>query len=92
MLTYSLENNEEDCDVTAARRRRNLKIGLQLYKVHDGRYLLDFRLLNGDTFLFFDMCSELINDLELYEVTLAEIPVNSMSKFEVLWNPKKVEY
>lgn len=31
-----------------------------------------------------------INDLEIYESTLCEEPVNQLSKFEVLWDPNKV--
>jgi len=31
-----------------------------------------------------------INELEIYETTLCEEPVNQLSKFEVLWDPMKV--
>jgi len=31
-----------------------------------------------------------INDLEIYESTLCEVPVNALSKFEVLYDPGKV--
>ena len=33
---------------------------------------------------------EQVNALEIYEVTLCEVPVNQLSKFEVLWNPERV--
>ena len=42
-----------------------MKIGLQLYRVHENRYLLDFRKLEGDAFLFFDLCSQLVTELNL---------------------------
>ena len=44
---------------------RQVKIALQLYKVKEKRYLLDIKKLNGETFLFFDVCSKLYNELEL---------------------------
>jgi HK97 family phage prohead protease len=31
-----------------------------------------------------------INELDIYEVTVCEIPVNQMSKFDVLFNPNEV--
>ena len=34
---------------------------------------------------------EQVNDLEIYECTFCAVPVNSESKFSVLWNPKKIE-
>jgi hypothetical protein len=33
---------------------------------------------------------EQVNELEIYETTLCETPVNQQAKFEVLWNPSKV--
>jgi len=33
---------------------------------------------------------EQVNELEIYETTLCETPVNQMSKFEVLWEPNQV--
>jgi hypothetical protein len=31
-----------------------------------------------------------IDELEIAEITCCEIPVNQMSKFDVLWNPQKI--
>lgn len=33
-----------------------------------------------------------ISELDLYEITLCEEPVNPLSKFEIMWNPNRVEY
>lgn len=33
---------------------------------------------------------EQINDLDIYEIAFCEVPVNSLSRFELLWNPQKV--
>jgi Caudovirus prohead serine protease len=35
---------------------------------------------------------EQVNELEIYETTLCEVPVNQQSKFEVLWNPNRVAW
>lgn len=37
-----------------------VKIGITLYKVHEKRYLLDFHKIEGDIFMFFDLCGKLI--------------------------------
>mmetsp|Transcript_17532 Transcript_17532/g.24333 ORF Transcript_17532/g.24333 Transcript_17532/m.24333 type:complete len:163 (+) Transcript_17532:1077-1565(+) len=42
-----------------------VKIGLQLYKVKETKYLLDIKKLEGETFPFFDWCSKLLNELNL---------------------------
>lgn len=34
---------------------------------------------------------EQINDLDIYECALCEVPVNQLSRFELLWNPQKAE-
>jgi len=34
---------------------------------------------------------EQVNELEIYETTLCETPVNQMSKFDVLWSPAKLQ-
>jgi 5'-AMP-activated protein kinase, catalytic alpha subunit len=41
------------------------KLGLQLYKVKEGKFLLDIKLLQGDTFVFFDFCSRLLGEIRL---------------------------
>ena len=35
---------------------------------------------------------EEVKTLEIYEATICETPVNSMSKFDILWDPQKVFY
>jgi hypothetical protein len=35
---------------------------------------------------------EQVNELEIYESTLCETPVNQASKFSVLWEPNKVQW
>jgi len=40
---------------------QDLKIGIQLYKVNQEQYLLDFKKLNGGTFSFFNQCAEIFS-------------------------------
>ena len=42
-----------------------VKIALQLYKVKEKKYLLDIKKLEGETFPFFDVCSKLLNEIQL---------------------------
>jgi 5'-AMP-activated protein kinase catalytic alpha subunit len=44
---------------------QNVKITLQLFKVSDKKYLLDVKKIEGDTFLFFDACSNLLDKLKI---------------------------
>lgn len=43
----------------------NVKIQLQLFKVTERKYLLDVKKIEGDTFLFFDACSKLLEKLKI---------------------------
>ncbi len=39
---------------------KRVKLSIQLFKLTSGRYLLDFKKLGGDTFGFFNCCSDLL--------------------------------
>jgi 5'-AMP-activated protein kinase catalytic alpha subunit len=43
----------------------NVGMGLQLYKLPDGHYLLDVQHITGDTFQFIDACNSLIELLKI---------------------------
>eukprot|EP00741_Cyanophora_paradoxa_P023685 tig00021612_g22879.t1 len=47
--------------------RKSMKIMVQLYKVHDTRYLLDIQKMYGGTFPFLDFCSKLIGELRVVQ-------------------------
>jgi hypothetical protein len=49
--------------VNAAEER--LRLGLQLYKVQRGIYLLDLVLLKGDAFTFLNSCARIIAELKV---------------------------
>ncbi|ELR21414.1 protein kinase domain containing protein [Acanthamoeba castellanii str. Neff] len=44
----------------AAASSKRVKLSIQLFKLTSGRYLLDFKKLGGDTFGFFNCCSDLL--------------------------------
>ncbi|EFA83477.1 putative protein serine/threonine kinase [Heterostelium album PN500] len=44
---------------------RPIKIVLQLFRVTENRYLLDIKKIEGEIFIFFDICSELLTELNL---------------------------
>ena len=50
------------CRATASRA---VTVNLQLYKVQQNIYLLDFQMLQGDVFMFITFCSRFINQLKL---------------------------
>jgi len=37
-----------------------LKFEVQIYKARDGEYVVDFQRLQGELFLFMDLCSKLL--------------------------------
>ncbi len=41
-----------------------VKIGLQLYKVQQHIYLLDFQKLGGDAFTYMNLCARIITELK----------------------------
>lgn len=41
-----------------------VKFQVQLYKLRTKRYLLDFKMLNGEVFGFFDICTKLVSELQ----------------------------
>ncbi|KAF0700705.1 Aste57867_8759 [Aphanomyces stellatus] len=43
---------------------KNIKIGLQLYKVQQHIYLLDFQKLGGDAFTYMNLCARIITELK----------------------------
>ncbi len=49
--------------VSAAEMR--VRLGLQLYKVQRGIYLLDLQLLRGDPFTFMNLCARVIAELKV---------------------------
>jgi 5'-AMP-activated protein kinase catalytic alpha subunit len=42
---------------------RDTKIAIQLYRIKQGQYLLDFKRLSGDTYLFFSSCARVMSSL-----------------------------
>ncbi len=42
-----------------------VRLGLQLYKVQRGIYLLDLQLLRGDPFTFMNLCARVIAELKV---------------------------
>ena len=42
----------------------DLKLGLQLYKVQENIYLLDFQKKTGDAFSFMTLCANIITELK----------------------------
>eukprot|EP01087_Luapelamoeba_hula_P017488 TRINITY_DN5518_c0_g1_i1.p1 TRINITY_DN5518_c0_g1~~TRINITY_DN5518_c0_g1_i1.p1 ORF type:complete len:488 (+),score=56.49 TRINITY_DN5518_c0_g1_i1:105-1568(+) len=47
----------------SAAREKTLKIGIQLFKVKQGQYLLDCKRLEGETFCYFNRCALLLGQL-----------------------------
>jgi len=45
--------------------RCKVKVGLQLYKIHEESYLLDIRKVDGEVLPFMDVCSLLLSELKL---------------------------
>jgi 5'-AMP-activated protein kinase catalytic alpha subunit len=50
-------------DATA--RERVLKFEVQMYRLRDGEYVVDFQRLQGELFLFMDLCSRMFSTLRL---------------------------
>ncbi|EGG21468.1 putative protein serine/threonine kinase [Cavenderia fasciculata] len=51
------------CRIT--KNDRHIKLFLQLFRVADNRYLLDIKKIEGEIFIFFDICSDLLTELSL---------------------------
>lgn len=49
----------------------SVKIGLQLYKVQRGIYLLDLQKISGDAFSFMNLCARIITELKVPAATAA---------------------
>ena len=45
--------------------RCKVKVGLQLYKIHEESYLLDIKKVDGDVLPFMDVCALLLGELKL---------------------------
>merc|ERR1712139_14156 len=45
--------------------RCKVKVGLNLYKIHEESYLLDIRKVDGEVLPFMDVCSLLLSELKL---------------------------
>ena len=51
-------------DASGMALRCKVKVGLQLYKVQEGSYLLDIRKVDGEVLPFMDVCSMLLAELK----------------------------
>ncbi|EQC38348.1 CAMK/CAMKL/AMPK protein kinase [Saprolegnia diclina VS20] len=51
-------------NVPDANPMKQIKIGLQLYKVQQHIYLLDFQKLGGDAFTYMNLCARIITELK----------------------------
>jgi len=60
ITAYNVRCRRADTDKT-----KSLKLSVQLYKVHDARFLLDIQKLKGATFPFMDVCSRLMHELRV---------------------------
>lgn len=52
-------------DRSTAEQRKALKFEVQVYRVRTHNYLIDIQRLEGHLYLFLDLCSELISQLNL---------------------------
>jgi 5'-AMP-activated protein kinase catalytic alpha subunit len=52
------------CGMLGATRCK-VKVGLQLFKIQEGSYLLDIRKVDGDVLPFMDVCALLLGELKL---------------------------
>jgi serine/threonine protein kinase len=59
-----LEMDGQEHEVTST-KDRVVTLNLQLYKVQQGIYLLDFQMVEGEVFMFVTLCSRFINQLKL---------------------------
>ena len=62
--TSDMELDGQEYEVTST-KDRVVTLNLQLYKVQQGIYLLDFQMVEGEVFMFITLCSRFINQLKL---------------------------
>ncbi|KAG7543881.1 Protein kinase domain [Arabidopsis thaliana x Arabidopsis arenosa] len=55
LANYTNHTIEDECAI--------IKFELQLYKVREGKYLLDIQRIDGPQFIFFDLCVAFLRDL-----------------------------
>ena len=61
----SLDGSESDKLVEIVDNQVIVKMGLQLYKTPRNRYVLDVQKLFGETFIFMNLCSQLMTELRI---------------------------
>lgn len=59
------DNGSAMIDPSGMAVRCKVKVGLNLYKIHDESYLLDIRKVDGEALPFMDVCSLLLSELKL---------------------------
>jgi hypothetical protein len=63
--TFRIRCRIEDSSRVVNAAEERLRLGLQLYKVQRGIYLLDLVLLKGDAFTFLNSCARIIAELKV---------------------------
>jgi len=59
------ESGHSMIDPSGMAVRCKVKVGLNLYKIHEESYLLDIRKVDGEVLPFMDVCSLLLSELKL---------------------------
>mmetsp|Transcript_2344 Transcript_2344/g.7017 ORF Transcript_2344/g.7017 Transcript_2344/m.7017 type:complete len:506 (-) Transcript_2344:768-2285(-) len=60
-----METGGDQVDGAPTTRERLLKFEVQMYRLREGEYVVDFQRLHGELFLFMDLCSTLFCSLRL---------------------------
>eukprot|EP01050_Picozoa_sp_SAG11_P004776 SAG11_NODE_314_length_10874_cov_12.170302_4_plen_82_part_00 len=62
---YNVKCRYELPGVAGAAAGSCIKVALQLYKLPDGQYLLDFHNVSGDLLGFIEICKRVLSELRL---------------------------
>lgn len=63
--TAEMETCRDEVEGQPTSRQRLLKFEVQMYRMREGEYVVDFQKLQGELFLFMDLCSTLFCSLRL---------------------------
>ncbi|KDD76318.1 hypothetical protein H632_c270p0, partial [Helicosporidium sp. ATCC 50920] len=61
----SMDEHEGEGEGGAATLERLVKFEVQVYKVREGEYVLDFQRVSGDLFLYMDLCGKVLYSLRV---------------------------
>eukprot|EP01097_Dermamoeba_algensis_P004417 TRINITY_DN2883_c0_g1_i1.p2 TRINITY_DN2883_c0_g1~~TRINITY_DN2883_c0_g1_i1.p2 ORF type:complete len:188 (-),score=69.79 TRINITY_DN2883_c0_g1_i1:147-710(-) len=64
LASSSMTSLTQPLSSSAPPATKKVKLGIQLFKIKEGRYLVDFKRLSGDTFPCQEMCFQILTELK----------------------------